>query len=214
MSTDPALTLAQWFSPGFPVGAFSYSHGLEWVIAEGELVTADDLRDWIEAILVDGTGRNDAIFIEAAFDAQTPEQLEALNELCLAFCAASGRRIETAEQGVAFARTVSEMGQVDLLGYAYPVAVGRAAQLCHLPLDMVVRFYLHALASNLVSAAVRRIPLGQTEGQRVLYSLHTQIEELSRGVQPRSIDDLFSTLFAGDISAMKQETLYSRMFRT
>ncbi len=214
MTTDPTLTLAQWFSPGFPIGAFSFSHGLEWVIEQGELCTAQDLQDWVEAILVDGTGRNDMIFLSAAYDAETDQELTLLNDLCIGFCGAAGRVIETVEQGGAFCRTLRDMGQADMLPYAFPVAVGRAAHLNKLPLDMTVRFYLHAFAANLVSAAVRRVPLGQTEGQRVLSQLHGQIAELTGKAQELGPKDLSNTTFAADIAAMNHETLYSKTFRT
>lgn len=214
MTTDPALTLAQWFSPGFPVGAFAYSHGLEWVIEGGELTTAADLQAWLEALLHHGTGRNDAIFLVAAFRANGAEDLGTLDDLCLAFCAARGRVTEAREQGAAFARTLRAMGLTDLGDHAYPVAVGRAAALRRLPLDLTLRFYLHAFAANLVSAAVRRVPLGQSDGQRVLAALQPGIEALARDSLNRGFDDLHGSTFMADIAAMRQETLHARVFRT
>lgn len=214
MSTDPELTLAQWFSPGFPIGAFAYSHGLEWVISTGEMKTAQDLADWVEAILLHGTGRSDAILLGAAYDADDAAQLEAMNALCLAFCVSNGRRIETSEQGAAFCRTLRGMGQATLLDMAYPVAVGRASRILNIPLDMTTRFYLHAFAANLVSAAVRLVPLGQTEGQKVLLDLHGHIVQMVRDLAGSTVEDLHSSSFAADIASMQQETLYSRSFRS
>lgn len=214
MSIEPNLTLAQWFSPGFPIGAFSFSHGLEWVIEQGELNTAEDLFDWVEAILMDGTGRNDMIFLSAAYEMETDAQLAALNDLCVSFCGAAGRVIETVEQGDAFCRTVREIGQVDMLNYAFPVAVGQAAKLMNIPVESTIQFYLHAFAANLVSAAVRRVPLGQTDGQKVLNQLHGRIADMTAQSKDLGTKDLSNITFAADIAAMNHETLYSKTFRS
>lgn len=214
MAADPALTLARWVSPGFPVGSFAYSHGLEWAIEAGDLASAAELQTWLEALLHHGTGRNDAIFIVSAYAAQEPVQLEALDALCLAFCAAQGRVTETREQGAAFARTLRAMGLEALAEHTYPVAVGRAAALKQLPLDLTLRFYLQAFAANLVSAAVRRVPLGQTDGQRVLAALQPGIEDLARESLTLGPDDLHASTFMADIAAMQHETLHSKVFRT
>ncbi len=214
MAADPALTLAQWFSPGFPVGSFAYSHGLEWAIEAGNLTSATDLQTWVEALLHHGTGRNDAIFVVSAFSAQDPAELEALDELCLAFCAAQGRVTETREQGAAFARTLRAMGLETLADQTYSVAVGRAAALKRLPLDLTLRFYLQAFAATLVSAAVRRVPLGQTDGQRVLAALQPGIEDLAQASLTLGPHDLHSSAFLADIAAMQHETLHSKVFRT
>ncbi|THH35933.1 urease accessory protein UreF [Aliishimia ponticola] len=212
--TDPALVLAQWFSPGFPIGAFAYSHGLEWLIESGDLATAQDLQDWIEVLLRDGTGKNDAIFVASAYDAETEDQMQMLDDLCRAYCSGLGRRVETVEQGGAFARTLRDMGAAEVPDMCYPVAVGRAARLAGLPLGLTIRFYLHAFAANLISAAVRRVPLGQVEGQRVLAALAPVIEGLSRAVPDLDLPDLGTTSFAAEIAGMAHETLYSKTFRT
>lgn len=213
MTTDPALTLAQWFSPGFPVGAFAYSHGLEWAIEADAMTSATDLQIWLKALLEYGTGRNDAIFIVAAYSVTTDE-LPALDGLCRAFCAAQGRITETVEQGAAFARTLRAMGTAEITDFTYPVAVGRAAALMSLPLDMTLRFYLQAFVANLVSAAVRRVPLGQSDGQRVLAALHPGIEALAAASLTRGTDELGSSTFMADIAAMRHETLHTKVFRT
>ena len=214
MTTDPVLTLAQWFSPGFPVGAFAYSHGLEWAIEQGDITNAADLKTWLEALLDHGTGRNDAIFVATAYRTEDAGEIDALDALCLAFCAAQGRVTETRDQGAAFARTLRELGLDTLADHTYPVAVGLAAALSQLPLDMVLRFYLQAFAANLVSAAVRRVPLGQSDGQRVLAALQPTIENLARASLSLGPDDLHASTFAADIAAMQHETLHSKVFRT
>ena len=213
MPADPSLTLAQWFSPGFPLGAFAYSHGLEAAIVAGEGATPDDLAGWIATLLRHGSGRNDAILLCAAYRA-SPHGLAALDDLCRALCAAAGRRVETDEQGAAFARTLRGIHGTALDDHCLPIAVGRAAALHALPLDAVLSFHLHAFAANLVSAATRRVPLGQVAGQRVLAGLHPVIAEVAAEATALGLDDLASTAFAADIAAMRHDTLPSRVFRS
>jgi urease accessory protein len=209
--TDPALILAQWMSPAFPVGAFAFSQGLEAAIEDGRLGTAAEVEDWLRALLEEGSGRSDAVFLAHAHQGA---DLAGLTDLCLGFCAAAGRVLETREQGASFARTLRDMHGLDLPDLPYPIAVGRAAALQAIPLDMTLRFYLSAFTSNLISAAVRRIPLGQTDGQAMLARLHPVIEAVAADAPGTPLDDLSATCFAADIAAMQHETLYSKTFRT
>ena len=209
--TDPALILAQWMSPAFPVGAFAFSHGLEAAIEDGRLSTAAEVEDWLRALLEKGSGQTDAVFLAEAYrGADLPD----LANLCLGFCAAAGRVLETQEQGASFARTLREMHGLDLPDLPYPIAVGRAAALCAVPLELTLRFFLSGFTSNLISAAVRRIPLGQTEGQAMLARLHPAIEAVAARAPDLTLDDLSATCFAADIAAMQHEALYSKTFRT
>lgn len=213
MSTDPALILAQWMSPAFPVGAFAFSHGLEAAIEDGRLGTAASVRDWLRALLEHGSGHSDAVFLAHAYRSGAAG-LPELADLCTGFCAAAGRVTEAGEQGASFARTLRGMAGLDLPDLPYPVAVGRAAALRLLPLDMTLRFYLAAFTANLISAAIRRVPLGQTGGQAMLAALHPVIEATAARAPHCALDDLGATCFAADIAAMQHETLYSKMFRT
>ncbi|MEP4197797.1 MAG: urease accessory protein UreF [Aliishimia sp.] len=214
MSTDPALILAQWMSPAFPVGAFAFSHGLEAVIEAGEVDTANALQEWLTALLQNGSAANDAVFVSHGYRAQTANDLKDLTDLCIGFCSSAGRVLETREQGASFARTLRKIDDHNLPDLPYPIAVGHAAALYGLPLPATLRFFLHGFVANLISAAVRRVPLGQTEGQRVLSALHPVIETTAESIQSKSLDDLTNTCFAADIAAMQHETLYSKTFRT
>lgn len=209
--TDPALILAQWMSPAFPVGAFAFSHGLEAAIDDGRLTSPTEVEAWIKALLKDGSGQTDAVFLAHAYRGGDVSDLA---DLCLGFCAAAGRVLETQEQGASFARTLRAMSDLDLPDLPYPLAVGRAAALQGLPLDMSLRFYLSGFTSNLISAAVRRVPLGQTDGQQMLSALHPVIEAVTARAMTLTLDDLAATCFAADIAAMQHETLYSKTFRT
>lgn len=213
MDTEALLTLMQWMSPGFPVGAFAYSHGLEQVIDRGDLKSAEDLKCWLEDILNYGSARSDVILLAAAYRAE-PAEVAEIDETARAFAASSERLTETVDQGHAFARTVDAVWGSEIGPCAYPTAVGRAAVHQSLPLEKTAEIYVHAMMANLVSAAVRLVPLGQTEGQSVLASLAPRIQATTQEALQDTLDDLSSTCFALDVAAMQHETQYSKVFRT
>ena len=208
------LTLAQWLSPSFPVGAFAYSHGLETAFQNGQISTADALQDWLADVLTHGSGRNDCILLRAAYASTSPDDLEQLNLTALAVSASSERVLETTLQGRAFSQTTAAIWGGDDVNACYPIAVGVAAARRKLDLEITAALYLHAFASNLVSAAVRAIPLGQTDGQRVLSALLPLCEEIAQTTREGDLDNLGSTAFLSDIAAMRHETLQPRIFRS
>lgn len=213
MSSVPGLlTLMQWLSPAFPTGGFAYSHGLEWMIAEGGLKGADALRDWLSDVLRFGSGRQDAILLSLAL--REGADHAALDTLARALCPSAERLAETVDQGSAFARTVAGITGRDLPPRVLPVAVGQAAQTLDLPREQVIALYLHALAANLVSVGIRFLPLGQTEGQAVLTALHPVIETLAAECVEAGEDDLGGVALGADLAAMRHETMDVRIFRT
>jgi urease accessory protein len=212
MTETGLLTLVQWLSPAFPVGSFAYSHGLEWAIAAGEVVSADAARDWIATILAEGAGRTDAILLAAALDAASdPVALGALAE---ALAASRERWIETMEQGCALALTVSALTGRDIPPLPYPVALGLAARGLGVAPEQVAALYLQAFATTLTLAAVRFVPLGQTEGQRILAELQPLVRRIAAEAVGAGIDDIGSGAIRGDLAAMRHETMDVRIFRT
>ena len=211
MPTDSALlTLTQWLSPAYPVGAFAYSHGLE---AAG-VTDKDGVRDWLTDVLTYGAGQSDALFLAAAFRADTPEALRVTDATCRAFAPSKERLLETDQQGAAFCRVTAQVWGLQVQGLTYPVAVGRAAALAALPLGPTLRLYLQAFTSNLIAAAQRLTPLGQTDGQALLHALAPLITGIADAAQPGDLQQLSGTAFLADIASMKHETQYSRIFRT
>ncbi len=210
---DAVLTLAQWFSPSFPIGAFSYSHGLETAIADGHVTDAATVEAWIADVLQVGAGRNDVILMAASFAAEADELAE-LDELARALAPSQERLLEAVQQGEAFARTIRDVWGHPVPDAVLPVVVGAAAAAQGLPLSLTAETYLHSFAANLVSAAIRLVPLGQTEGQAVLLRLKPLIAEVAQAAQTASLDDLGAATFAADISAMRHETQYARIFRS
>lgn len=206
-----ALTLMQWLSPAFPVGAFAYSHGLEQVIVDGGVQDADTLLEWLTTLVTHGSGRADAILLAAAHKADDPKAVDAAAR---AFAAGAERLQETDLQGAAFCDTARAVWGLDLNGLTYPVAVGAAARAMQIPLAETLPLYLHAFVGNLVSVAQRALPLGQTDGQKVLAALAPYLVQTATAADSATLDDLTSTSFAADIAAMRHETLQPRIFRT
>lgn len=213
--TDAAtlLTLTQWFSPAYPVGAFAYSHGLEQAVAEGRVSDADSGEAWIGEVLTLGSPRTDVTLLGAAHDADAPA-LARIDALARALAPSKERLLETAQQGQSFAQTTRAIWGGDLPDLTYPVALGRAARLMGLPLDTVATLYLHAFAANLTSAAIRIVPLGQTEGQAALARLARLCPAIAAEALQETLDDIGSCAFLADIASMRHETLYSRIFRS
>lgn len=204
------LSLTQWLSPAFPTGGFAYSHGLELAIAAHDVRDATTLAAWLATVLTHGAGRNDACLLRAALDPLADHA--ALDDLARALCGTAERLTETLDQGTAFARTVAAITGRDLAPRALPVAVGEAAQALHLPPEMVVGLYLHAMVSALATGAIRFIPLGQTEGQAVIARLAPTIAAIA--ALPLTLDDLGSAAIGAEIAAMRHETMDIRIFRT
>ena len=213
-ATDPALTLAQWFSPGFPVGGFHFSHGLEWAIDAGDVTDADTTKAWIAQVLEHGSGRNDAILLAAAYHAADDATLLSVDATARALAATRERRIETEEMGAAFARIAGALLDRPLPALTYPVAAGHAAQLAGLPQVLTAQFYLQAFAANLATVAMRLVPIGQTDGQTVIRDLTPLCRRIAAETAEGDMDALSSTVFLPDIAAMKHETQATRIFRT
>ncbi len=214
MTTDPILTLAQWLSPAFPVGAFTYSHGLEALVDAGTVHDAASFTEWLSDTLQHGAGQNDVILLAHAYNADTVEALTEIDAFARALAPSAERLLETDQQGAAFARTASAIHDLDLTTLTYPVAVGRAAHLQNLPLPDTARLFLHAFAANLTSAATRLVPLGQTEAQATLTAVTPLCQDVADQAVTLSLDDIAASTFASDIASMRHETQYSRLFRS
>lgn len=205
------LSLIQWLSPAFPTGAFAYSHGLEVAMAGGEVRDGQGLRDWLGDVLERGSGWTDAVLLARGL--QPEADLDALSDLARALAASAERLRETEDQGAAFAATTAALTGQDWPARPLPLAVAQAARVLHLPVSQVIGIYLHGFASNLVSCALRFIPLGQTEGQATLAKLHPVIGRLTMAAaQPGA--ELATAALRADLQSMAHETLQPRIFRT
>ncbi|WP_395173730.1 urease accessory protein UreF [Roseibium alexandrii] len=236
--TQSALyRLLTFLSPAFPIGAFTYSHGLEQVIHAGGVSSAEELRIWLKDILAHGAGRSDAILMSQTYRAAiagSHDGVRELAELGRALQPSKERHLETSAQGTAFIDTVTASwppnsqttagavfssltngnSETPLTEWPYPVALGLICAAHELPEDASLTAFLHSFTANLISAAVRAVPLGQNEGQRVLAALEPVISEVPAEAMDAGLDDLGTSTFLADIASMAHETQYSRLFRS
>lgn len=218
--------LMTWLSPAFPVGAFSYSSGIEWAVEAGDIADAASLRDWLASVLADGSGFCDGVFLAHAHRAAALDDDAALRdiaELAAAFVPSRERQLETASQGRAFIEIARAAWHCDGLDQAvaacggavvYPVAVGLVSAAHALPLAPTMHAFFHALTSNWISAGARLVPLGQTDSQRVLAQLEPVVVATAKRAMAASLDDLGSASFRADLAGMRHETQYTRLFRS
>ncbi len=208
------LRLLTWLSPAFPVGAFSYSHGLETAIREGLVSDADEVSAWIAGLIEHGSGWTDAVLFKAAHDAaHDPAGLADITELAEALAPSLERRRESLGQGEAFLIAASAWGPPPVSGaVAYCAAVGAVCGGAGIALEPALTAWLHAFAANLVSVAVRAIPIGQTAGIAVIAELDPVILATAERAAISTLDDLGSAALMSDIAAMRHETLPIRLF--
>jgi urease accessory protein len=228
LSADEAAALYRlmtWLSPAFPVGAFSYSSGIEWAVEAGDIVDVTTLQDWLTPML-EGPGFCDGVFLahaHRAAAASSDVMLRDVAELAAAFAPSRERHLETSAQGRAFieiARAAWNCDSLDRLVAAcdgaivYPVAVGIVSSAHAIPLAPTMHAFLHAVTANWISAGSRLIPLGQTDSQRALVALEPAVVAAGKRALGATLDDLGSASFRADLASMRHETQYTRLFRS
>jgi urease accessory protein len=213
-TADPAalLVLVQWLSPAFPTGSFAYSHGLEAAIALGHVSTPGAVADWVADVIAHGAGRTDAVLLAHALAPGADHGH--LAALARSLAATAERLRETEEQGAALTLATNALTGADHPAAPLPVALGRVAAPLALPAPLVIAQALLAFATALVLAAVRFLPMGQTEGQRILAGLHPLILRLAGEAATAPLSALGSAAFGADIASARHETLDTRIFRT
>jgi urease accessory protein len=226
VSRDALYRLLTWLSPAYPVGAFSYSSGIEWAVEAGDITDAESLRHWLEAILADGAGLNDGIFFVQAYSAianSDDAALAELAELSAAFVPTRERHLETINLGRAFVEVTRAAWPCPALTslqklcggpITYPIAVGVACAGHDIPLPSATHAFLIAMTTNWISAGVRLIPLGHTESQKLLRMLEPAVTRTAQRVLKATIDDLGGATFCADLASAMHETQYTRLFRT
>lgn len=212
MISPQALSLQHWLSPAFPTGAFAYSHGLEQVIARGDVQDGAGLELWLADVLRYGSGWQDALILSLGL--RDGADLAALDALSRALQPSAERLQESTEQGAAFARIVGQTTGRALPPRSLALAVAEAAAPLDLPREVVIAAYLQAFLTNLVTIAIRHIPLGQGDGHGVLARLLPLLPELARVAADARLDDLGNSCLGADIAAMEHETKEVRLFRT
>ncbi len=226
MNMKGLYELMSWMSPSYPVGAYTYSHGIEFAVEDGLIKTAHDLIPWISDIVEFGSGRMDTIILAEAYQAgviQDDDRLLRVAEIAHACRATKELDLETTAQGRAFmkithdvfpSRTLSVLQNKWDGSIVYPVAVAAAAADRNIGLEETLTAYLHGFASNLVSAAVRIVPLGQTDGQKIIAALEDVTSRQVQAALSSTLDDLGSATLMVDWCSCQHETQYTRLFRS
>ena len=218
--------LMAWLSPAYPIGAFSYSGGIEWAVEAGDIRDAETLREWLAVMLAEGGGFCDAVFFVHAHRATAAADdaaMHAVAELAAALAPSKERFLETTAQGRAFleaTRAAWPCAALDRFAavwtgpVALPVAVGVACAGHGIACALALPAFLHALVANWISAGVRLIPLGQTDGQRVLAALEDIVAATATRALATALDEIGSASFRADLATMRHETQYTRLFRS
>jgi urease accessory protein len=226
LQSSALYRLMAWLSPAFPVGAFSYSGGLEWAVEAGDIADARTLQGWLAVVVTDGGGFCDAVLFTNAHRAAASGDdvlLRETAEFAAALSPSKERHLETTSQGQAFVAAAGAAWPCAALDrfaavwegpVAYPVAVAVTAAGHDVPLAPALHAFLHAATANLISAGIRLIPLGQTDGQRVLAALEPAIDATAARAMAMPLDDIGSASFRADIASMRHETQYTRLFRS
>ncbi|TIO73692.1 MAG: urease accessory protein UreF [Mesorhizobium sp.] len=220
--TEPGIALLRlmaWLSPSFPVGGFSYSHGLERAVHDGQVANRENLAGWLETLVEMGSGWNDAVlFAESWRRARDGGDLAEVAALAEALAGSQERHMETMLQGAAFLKAASAWPCPALerlpADCPYGVAVGAVAGSNGISLADALSAFLQAFFSNLVQAAIRLGVVGQVDAMALLAGFETLALATAARAANSSLDDLGGSAFMSDIVAMKHETQYSRLFRS
>lgn len=227
MTTEAALyRLMTWLSPSYPLGAFSYSHGLENAVESGLVRDRDTLVAFVATAVAAGAGRSDGALLAASWRAAAARDhaaLDATAALAFAWRGTAETALECRAQGAAFLTTTRAAWPHPLLDelalrhrgeLSLPVAVGAAAAAHEVPLAALLTAYLHAFAGALVSAGVRLIPLGQSDGQRAVAALAPVVATAAAQVLATPLDEIGTSAPIIERCSMRHETQYTRLFRS
>lgn len=223
------LRLQSWLSPAFPTGSYSYSHGLEWAVEAEHICDRKSLVEWLAADLGYGSARNEAIFFSEAWRCATKDdrgKLFEIAELAAAFRGTSEFALESSQQAAACLVTLRQVWPDRVLDWlseilcerhvqpTLAVVLGVRSARQGIPASLALPAFLQSYIANLVSAGVRMIPLGQTDGQFAIAELEEAVLAAGAQAQKATIEDLGSAAFMIDLASMAHETQYTRLFRS
>jgi urease accessory protein len=223
------LRQQSWLSPAFPIGSYSYSHSIEWAVEAGYIHDRKSLVDWLEADLCYGSGRNEAIFFMDAWRSvidDDREKLLEIAELAAAFRSTCEFALETTQQATACLATLrrvwpdrlieslSELLSELRIAPALSVVLGVRTAAQSIPAGLALPAFLQSYLANLVTAGVRLVPLGQTDGQLAIAELEPAVLAVAAQAEEATIQDLGSAAFMVDLASASHETQYTRLFRS
>lgn len=220
------VRLLQLASPALPVGAFSYSQGLEAAVEAGVVHDRISALAWIVDLLTYSLAPMEApvlLRLIAAWRAQDFTAAAAWNDLFLASRETAELRAETVQMGFSLARLLNQLDGIDsdALTYvnelgeiAYPAAFACVVASWNLPPAAALSAYLWSWAENQVLAALKIVPLGQTDGQRMLLALGDRLADIVARASTLKDDDIGAFTPRLAILSSRHETQYSRLFRS
>lgn len=220
------LTLLQLSSPALPIGAYSYSEGIETLATNGTIAARAALLHWLEQELRTGSIRLETAILRWSYEAAAApdnDQIERWNQWLSALRETAEMRSQSWQMGRSLLRLFADL-EPELArqfpactrheGCNFAIAYSLVAQAWQIPLEAAAIAFLHSWAANLISAAVRAVPLGQTEGQRLLQQLTEPIQTAHAEVAAMEEADLMACNWGASLASMQHETLYSRLFRS
>ena len=220
-----SLALLQLVSPALPVGAFSYSEGLEVLIQNGDLNDAFDLQNWIEAELQRGALRLEAAALNplrALFQGWEgeglgmPSDLISLDGWLLALRESAEMRAQQRQMGGSLLELMADLGHPlpQPLTLAWPAAWAWAALSLKISEQEMVEGYLYGWVANQLSAAVRLVPLGPTTAQRIQQQLLPMIRDQASVLKDQDPRTLWCGGAGAGLAQLAHAELYSRLFRS
>lgn len=222
LNLSALLPLLQLASPSLPVGAYSYSEGLEALVEQKVIDNKDNLCNWLERELRDGTIRVEAAVMLRAYNTlerQDRAQLEYWNAWLSASRETAELRQQSWQMGQSLLKLLGNL-QPELREFTvispcnYAIAFGITAASWQIELEAAIAAYLQSWAANFVSAGVKLIPLGQTEGQQILFELRDRLLQTAQEILVLEDDELYSCTWGLSLASMTHETQYTRLFRS
>ena len=206
---DPLQILQIWFSSSFPVGSYAYSHGLEAIIDNKLINNKNDVEEFLNALLFNGTLRNEYIFIKSIYEGKE------INNLILSSASSKERQIEMVDMGNSFRKIMKQSWDFELAeNTAFTYCLTKAAIHFNIKFDYLIKFYLQSFISNLINVCVKHIPISQKDGQKLNVIFINKIQDFLRKSEKLNLEDIGSTFFIGDLFSIKHENLETRIYLT
>ena len=206
---DPLQILQIWFSSSFPVGSYAYSHGLEAIIDNKLIKNKNDVEEFLNALLFNGTLRNEYIFIKSIYEGKE------INNLILSSASSKERQIEMVDMGNSFRKIMKQSWDFELAeNTAFTYCLTKAAIHFNIKFEYLIKFYLQSFISNLINVCVKHIPISQKDGQKLNVIFINQIQDFLQKSEKLNLEDIGSTFFIGDLFSIKHENLETRIYLT
>jgi len=206
---DPLQILQIWFSSSFPVGSYAYSHGLEAIIDNKLINNKNDVEEFLNALLFNGTLRNEYIFIKSIYEGKE------INNLILSSASSKERQIEMVDMGNSFRKIMKQSWDFELAeNTAFTYCLTKAAIHFNIKFDYLIKFYLQSFISNLINVCVKHIPISQKDGQKLNVICINKIQDFLQKSEKLNLEDIGSTFFIGDLFSIKHENLETRIYLT